>query len=204
MGKCIDLDGQKFGRLTVIKRVENTKGGGSRWLCRCECDKQTIVLRGNLTSGGTKSCGCLKITHGHSLCGIRSRTYTTWNSMIQRCTNLNNPEYKNYGSRGIKVCGKWRKFEGFFQDMGKRPPNTTIDRIDNNKGYNKTNCRWITIKEQNRNKRTNRLINIGGDIRPLVEWCEIYKLCYNTVLYRIHRGWTPDEALELVPRKKKK
>ncbi len=208
MGKLIDLTGQKFGRLIVIKRVENDNSGHVQWLCQCDCGEGTMVQGGNLKNSNTKSCGCLHtetITqHGHSSRSIISKIYRIWIQMIQRCTNPNVKNYKNYGGRGIKVCERWRQFENFLQDMGEKPSGLSVDRIDNNGDYCKENCKWSTRKEQNRNTRQNRLITINGITKPLAEWCEIYNLNYKTVCTRIYRGWTSEEALELVPRKKKK
>ncbi len=210
MRQLIDLTGQNINRLTVIERVDNDKYGYVKWLCRCECGKETIVRGGNLKNGHTKSCGCLKkelviqrnYKHGHSLDG-GSKTYKTWESMIQRCTNLKNKAYKNYGGRGIKVCKSWLKFEGFFQDMGERLPNMSLDRVDNNRNYCKENCRWATWKEQNRNRRDNRLITINGITKCIIKWCEIRKLPYARVWWRINHGWTPEEALEIISRARK-
>ncbi len=212
MSKLINLMGQKFGRLTVIERAENDKYDKTMWLCQCECSKKTIVQGSSLKSGATKSCGCLNkenlknnnrsLTHGHTANGIISLTYHTWEQMIQRCTNPNNKDYKDYGGRGIKVCKSWLKFEGFFQDMVKRPKGLSLDRIDNNGNYCKENCRWATNKEQHRNTRRAILVIIYGVTKPLAEWCEIYNMNYNTVRNRLCYGWTSEEALEIIPRKK--
>ncbi len=210
--KIIDLTDQKFGRLTVLERTKN-QGIQPTWLCQCECGNQIVTQAGNLKNGNTKSCGCLKketgkkigkqnIKHGHTLNGIRSKTYITWYNMIQRCTNLNHRSYKHYGGRGIKVCEAWLSFESFFQDMGERPPNMSIDRIDNDGDYCSENCKWSTPKEQARNMTTNRLITIDDITKCLAEWCYQYNLSRDTVDERMRRGWTPEEALELKPKKK--
>ncbi len=204
MNQVIDLSGKLFKYLTVIKRVENAKSGVARWLCQCKCGKQTIIQGGNLKSGHTKSCGCLNQPHGHNRVGKRSKTYETWYSMIQRCTNSNSNRYEDYGGRGIYVCEAWLKFEGFLQDMGERPPNMSIDRIDNNGDYCKENCKWSTRKEQQRNTQRTIWITINSVTKCLAEWCEYYGLKYNTIYARIYQyAWTPEEALELVPRCKK-
>lgn len=211
MGKFIDLTGQRFGRLTVVKRVENNKHGHAKWLCQCECGKHIIVCGYSLKNNNTKSCGCFKkislykknYKHGHSCRKKTSKTYQVWEHMIRRCKNPNVKNYKNYGGRGIKVCEAWLKFENFLQDMGERPEGLSIDRIDNDGNYYKENCKWSTRKEQNRNKRNNILITINGVTKCLVEWCEIFNLKYNMVKSRIYRGWTIDEALEIIPQRKK-
>ncbi len=213
MSKVIDLTGQKFNRWTVIKYHHKNKYRSHFWLCKCDCGNQTIVRGDNLKGGATKSCGCLRkeslqlnphnLKHGHTTNDIISETYTTWQKMNQRCHNPNVSNYKNYGGRGIKVCKKWRKFEGFFQDMGERPPGLTLDRVDNDRDYCKANCKWSTPKEQARNTRRNKTFIINGVNRCLAEWCEIYNLAYYLVKRRIYNGWTIEEALEIVPRKRK-
>lgn len=200
MPKLIDLTGQRFGRLVVIKWAGKDKQGNYLWLCRCNC-KNEIITRGyDLKSGNTKSCGCFKIQrtiermtkHGHSQ---NNKTYVSWYAMIQRCTNLNNERYKDYGGRGITVCKRWRKFENFLEDMGERPPKCTIERKNNNKGYYKKNCKWATSIEQNRNSRHNCLIIYNGKTQCLAVWAEEYNILYNTLLQRLRRNWSIEGAL---------
>lgn len=212
MGKFIDLTGQRFGRLSVVERKENNKHCNTMWLCQCDCGNEHIVCGSNLRRGDTKSCGCFQreqtsmanYQHGHNCNYNISKTYQTWQHIIQRCNNSNHTSYKNYGGRGINVCDRWLKFENFLEDMGERPPNLTIDRVDNNEDYCKENCKWSTNKEQKRNTRRNILVTINGITKCLKDWCKIYKLNYNTIRSRLRLGWTPKEALELVPRKKGK
>lgn len=210
MGKVIDLMGHQFGRLTVIKRVDNANDGHARWLCRCACRKITIVRSNNLRNGTTRSCGCLAIDntkqrsviHGYARKN-KSKIYQIWRSMINRCTNINSKDYKNYGARGIRVCKRWFKFENFLTDMGERPDNMTLDRVDNNGNYCKENCRWATIKQQHRNMRSNIFFTINSETKCLKEWCEIRNLKYSTVSMRINQyGWNIEEALEFIPRNK--
>lgn len=208
MSVFIDLVGQKFGRLTVVERAKNNKGGSARWLCQCKCDKRVVVQASNLKNKNTQSCGCLqkemayKSNYVHGCCDKNNPTYQTWQQMVQRCTNPNNKSYKNYGSRGIHVCEAWLKFENFLQDMGKHPKGMTLDRVDNDGNYCKENCRWTTYKQQNRNYRRNILIKINDETKCLMEWCERYGLKYQTIYMRLRRGWTIEEALELTIRRK--
>ncbi len=149
MPKMINLVGQKFERLVVIKRVENNKWGSSRWLCLCDCDNETIIQGGDLRSGAAKSCGCLRkeklmkrlTKHGHRTTSKTTATYVSWRAMNQRCTDPNGRQWKDYGGRGITVCEEWGKFTNFLEDMGERPNDKSIERINNNKGYCKSNCR---------------------------------------------------------------
>jgi hypothetical protein len=155
VSKLIDLTKRRFGRFIVFRRVENDKNGNLYWLCKCDCGQEKVVGGNDLKSGGTKSCGCLRrqTMHGHKKRGKITGTYISWRRMIQRCTNPNDKDYHYYGGRGITVYKRWLRFENFLKDMGERPEGYTIDRINNNKGYYKLNCRWATRSEQQKNKR---------------------------------------------------
>ena len=206
-----NLIGKKFERLTVIQRGGNNRWGNSRWLCRCECGNEKIILGKNLKSGHTKSCGCLhiektierSITHGHTTKRNISKTYQAWHDMISRCTNPNNKRYQDYGGRGIKVCKRWLKFENFLEDMGEVPEGCQIDRIDNNKGYDKSNCKWSTRKEQQRNMRNNLYFTYKNKTQLLIGWAEQFNINYQTLYSRIFiLGWSIEKALTTPVRKR--
>ena len=161
-----NIIGQRFERLVVVAlHSEGGKHGKRKFLCCCDCDTRKIVLGNNLTRGLSRSCGCLRrelarekmralckeqTTHGQ--CG--SPEYRCWVGMLQRCTNPKVRNWKNYGGRGIRIDDpRWLKFVNFFADMGVRPNGMSLDRIDNEKGYSKSNCRWATASEQNKNRR---------------------------------------------------
>ena len=191
MGAFIDLTGKHFGRWTVVERSNGTFGQNIRWLCRCDCGTERNVVGGDLRSGKSICCGCVK-KHGYTY----TPTYTSWNSMIQRCTNPNNLNYHNYGGRGIKVCDTWRDFRSFLADMGEKPEGTSLDRIDNDMGYCKENCRWATRKQQANNRRTNNNVTFGGKTLNLKEWSELCGVTSTTIYYRIFKyGWPLDQAL---------
>jgi len=189
MRKFIDLTGQRFGRLVVVSKAENSNSGHARWNCICDCGVEAIVFGCNLRSGCTKSCGCLQrektsetnITHGMT----KTPTHITWKSMKQRCTDHKYSCYENYGGRGIAVCGRWNKFDNFYEDMGKRPNGTSLERIDNNGNYCPENCCWATPKTQNRNTRRNRIIEYDGKSQCLSAWAEELEINYETLRKRL-------------------
>lgn len=183
--KFIDLTNKKFGRLTVINRAKD-RGKQTCWLCECDCGKRTIVRSGNLKNGHTNSCGCLlkeqckktgkKTKHGLSY----TKLYYKWNSMKDRCYNIKNKRYYDYGGRGIKICEDWLKdFLSFFNwalENGYKD-NLTIDRIDVNGNYCPENCRWATAKEQANNRRPFRAKYISYD-KNRKKWAVVVKHNY--------------------------
>lgn len=196
-----DLTGQTFGRLTVIALAHKHKR--YYWLCQCICGNEKIVAGNNL-GRRVRSCGCLQqearyintFTHGES----NDIEHKLWDGIKQRCYNKDNPNYRNYGERGIVMSDDWRdNYMNFKKDMGNKPyPEATIERKDNNKNYSKDNCMWATRKQQCNNTRVNRFISINGKILTIAQLSEKYNINYPKLYYRlIISGWPIEKALEL-------
>lgn len=193
-----DLTGKKFNRLTVIKDTgERYINGGKKYLCICECGNETNVRADSLKNSHVKSCGCYNkeatfnrlIIHGHNITGKTSPEYHCWHGMIQRCTNANHQSYHNYGGRGIKVCSRWRVFTNFLGDMGLRPSlKHSLDRYPDNDGnYRPGNVRWATMKQQSRNKRTNRWLYVKNQKLTLRDWSRLFKTSETSILTMLGR-----------------
>jgi len=206
-GRIADLAGQEFNRLTVVRFLgrARSKGGHTRpyWLCKCECGKCVNVDTGSLKKGATKSCGCLnhemnveQLGHRQTKHGMsKTNIYKAWKGMKERCSPTGR-ETKNYSDRGITVCERWQSFENFREDMGERPfPGAQLDRIDNDKGYSADNCRWVTCKENQRNRRTNVNLTYQGRTQTIAAWAEETGLKDSTIRYRLRRGWPVERAL---------
>jgi hypothetical protein len=197
------------GRLTQIGSSFQVRVGKrkSRFaVFACECGKNSIASHGDVKRGTVISCGCYRneirgkhfVTHGmfSETNGERTPTYYSWSSMLERCRNENAPGYQCYGGRGISVCDRWSVFKSFKEDMGDRPAETTLDRIDNSKGYSVDNCRWATATVQGRNRRTNVILTINAEAKTIAEWAQDPMAAKNKTIYeRVRRGWTHRESV---------
>lgn len=194
MPRAVDITGTRFGRLTAVRREYCHKTRGWYWRCACDCGAEIVACLGNIRSGNTRSCGCLKLdttkarstTHGDT----GSSEYMSWADMIARCHRPNHKAFANYGGRGIRVCRRWHKFESFLADMGRRPSRQhSIERVNNDKGYSPDNCVWATRKAQSRNQRTNRTIDTPKGPMLLCEAADVSGISAHTLWKRLNRKW---------------
>lgn len=202
-----DMTGRRFGRLTVIERsgyvLDKSNRKSINWKCQCDCGNITYVTSNNL-KGKTRSCGCYlreiagkqTITHGFR----KTRLYSIYNSMKQRCNNKNNHAYKNYGGRGIKVCDEWNKPDGLknFAEWALNngySDDLTIDRINVNGDYEPSNCRWVSISEQSKNTRRNVLICYEGKTMILSDFSRITGIDHRYISRFLKKGVSIEEII---------
>jgi hypothetical protein len=195
-----NLTGLRFGRWTVLSLFRIDRN--AFWLCRCDCGNESPVCRTSLVKHGSRSCGCLrdeiatKESTTHGMHG--SPEYVAWLSIKYRCDNPNSNSHHNYGGRGIAMCDLWRQsFERFLADVGHRPSlKHSIDRFpDTNGNYEPGNVRWATVKEQQRNKRTNRLLTWKGKTQTMTDWAEELGFTVNLIYYRLKKSDSMDDVL---------
>lgn len=190
--------GTRFGRLTTVGEAFRHKSARS-YVCVCDCGNKRIVPSQSLRECRQVSCGCYRVEqigktsflHGMS----KTPIHNLWLGMIQRCTDVNNHAYASYGGRGIKVSIPWLKFVNFYADMGDVPPGLTLDRRDNDKGYSKENCHWVTPKAQANNRRSSKMLTFEGKTQTQRQWEEEKELSEGMINGRIARGWTVERAI---------
>lgn len=199
--KAEDSLGQRYGQLTILAISHRNARCNAFMLCQCDCGNKKVVQLGNLRNGHTVSCGCWNIkqsrdrntTHGcHG-----TRLHGIWNGTLQRTSNPHRKSYKNYGERGITVCKEWHSFEAFqaWSLANGYSESLTIDRKDNGGNYEPDNCRWATMKEQERHRTNNALYEYDGKLRPLIEISEASGIEYKTLHLRLTRlGWGIERA----------
>lgn len=197
--RTTDLIGKTFNNLTVTE-FAYSKDGRGYWKCKCTCGNETVVLRSNLPK--IKSCGCLLTTNKY-VGKFPEQVRQAYYNMRKRCYSKSNKSYKDYGGRGITICEEWSTLEGFLNDMLESyQEGLTLDRIDVDKNYCKENCRWVSLKKQANNKRTNFMVEYKGEKMSLTEICERYSLNYSFIRKRILEGNSIEEAMNIpVPKK---
>jgi hypothetical protein len=194
------LIGRTFSRLTVVSESVNTCGNKRKWKCICECGKHVEVQAFSLTSGGTKSCGCLRAeliaarNKSHGMSG--TPVYAVWNTMLQRCHNPESRQWPDYGGRGVIADPSWWDFRVFLTDMG-TPPfiGASLERVDNNLGYSKTNCVWADSVSQANNTRKNVYVTYNNETLTVAQWARKLGLRPGTIRHRLKAGWDTNQAL---------
>lgn len=197
-----DMTGERFGRLTVTTYAGKAPNGHTLWECKCSCGAFVTVSRSNLISGRQVSCGCkrreqagmINQTHG----GRNSRLYSIWCNMITRTTNPKGTAYHRYGGRGVKMCEEWRNNFEAFRDWALANGYTeelTIDRIDNDGGYEPDNCRWVPWSEQFNHRSNTKLITYHGETLSISQWAEKLNISKTMLYQRIKAGWPVERAL---------
>lgn len=204
--KAIDITGQKFSRLTAIKRVGTNNDGRPVWLFLCDCGNEHTVNSKDVRYGHSKSCGCYasdmlvkrNFKHGHTKHdNVSTPEFKAWLGMRKRVQDPTYHAYERYKARGIKICGRWSEFANFYEDMGKRPEDMTLERIDNNGNYEPSNCKWATRLEQTNNRENTIHITYKGETDTLSNWARKKDIGYMKLYKRIvRRGWDIDKALE--------
>lgn len=193
MGTLIDLTGSTVGYWTVLRRGENF-GTVTRWVCRCICGTEKLIRAGHLATGASTNCGCIKPPkkHGQAAGKKFSKKYRTWRYMMARCTN---PNHKNAGIYYGLMCQDWLEFTNFDKDVPDPPSEEyTIDRVENEKGYEPGNVRWVLMAEQHRNQRNCRWIEFDGKRQLLTDWAKEIGVSNSTLHARIKK-WGINKAL---------
>lgn len=204
---AIDLIGIRVGRLVVISYEGRNKQSKQLFRCKCDCGNEVVTTKSSLTRKDevkrTKSCGCARresMLRVHTKHGMATRKGTVpefgvWKDMIKRCTNEKRDDFKYYGGRGISVCERWLDFGNFYADMGERPDGMTIDRINTRGNYEPGNCRWITIQEQQNNRRSCVYVEHEGRTQNMKQWARELGISYEKVRAGIKSGKSMSEIL---------
>jgi len=210
-GGGLNLQGLKFGRWTVEKLAKERRHGNVCWLCTCECGEQREVMASTLNTGRSRSCGCLlrdtnsEVQRTHGMSRVGSRLYSIWKGMKSRCINKRSYTYKSYGGRGITVCARWLEdFVNFYNDMNPTyAPGLTLDRIDFDKGYEPSNCRWATRAEQSKNRKSSVFVDTLEGKMYVAEAARRAGLSQAGMMSRVRNNF-PIEQLLLPPRTAKR
>ncbi len=185
--------GERFGSLVVTGFSHRTEKSDAYYEARCDCGRKVVVAQKHLR-GRVRSCKpCSRTRHGMS----QTAEHLAWSNMRRRCEDPSNVAFANYGGRGIRVCDSWREsFDAFFENVGPRPSSRhSLDRIDNERGYEPGNVRWATRAEQSRNRRDNRRLAARGETLCLSDWATRLGTVPDTIDGRLKRGWSVERAV---------
>lgn len=206
MQRRVCLPGDRYGRLLVIREAEKSEGSSQRRVhCLCDCGTRKSVQVSGLTSGKSKSCGCLHREKSRDMIGTLRKThgeahgtpeYRVWKGIRDRCNRSSNKSFPRYGGRGIVIAPEWSSYEVFLADMGRKPgPKFSIDRIDRNGPYSKENCRWADLVTQANNTSRNRVIEIDGKTKTISQWSRVSGVPAGHIWARLNLGWKPSRAV---------
>lgn len=200
MRKKENLVGRKFGNLTVIEEAPDYVSPlGKRmtqWKCKCDCGNEIVATSRNIKTLHTKSCGCLNHIQIHGM--TNARIYKIWQDVKTRCYYPSHKSHKNYGGRGITMCDEWKDNAKAFIDWSFShgySDDLTLDRIDSDKGYSPNNCRWVTMKVQENNRRNNHKLEYNGETHTISEWANIYGVKHGLISQRLRLGWPIEKAI---------
>ena len=208
MAKIIDITGQRFGRLTVLRLDKIDKRGEKFWLCQCDCGNTASVSSYKLRTGYTRSCGCLQQEHRkegfnrkHGMAD--TKLYVIWQNMKHRCTDPKNMMFKHYGGRGITVCQEWLSgFEQFLKwaESAGYYEGLSLERINVNGNYEPNNCKWITKTQQYLNRTDSHFLTAFGRTQTIKEWADESGIKYDTIERRVNQyGWSAEKAVTFKP-----
>jgi hypothetical protein len=207
-----EILGTRFGRLVVVGfQKKKPPNRGWSWVCRCDCGNTHIASPNDIRNGKIKSCGCYhreaskkRAQKFENDVYSNKRLYSIYNGIKKRCYSCNEPRYRDYGARGIIMCDIWIDkecgFDNFvtWSNANGYDDTKSIDRIDVNGNYEPSNCRWISMKEQNLNKRCTKWVDYNGEHIQLKILCDRYKLKYDAIHNRIYNlGWSVNDAIEI-------
>jgi hypothetical protein len=200
--KTIDLTGKRFNRL-FVDSFSHSDDGLIYWNTICDCGTEKKIAGSRIKNGMTQSCGCLRMEtikrantkHGHYVGGMKSKTYASWEAMMDRCYRPSSGSFHSYGAKGVTVCERWHKFENFLADMGDRPLNHQLDRKDAGLGYSLKNCRWLTHLENQQNRRNVRVYELNGELLTGRQIAERFDAPVRIVGNRLSKGLSIEDAL---------
>ena len=217
MGNVKDITGRTFGEWEVLSEYGRNKSGGAVFLCRCSCGNERVVDGRSIRCGASTNCGCKRRIHAIEAArkavkthgGRFERLYCVWRGMLDRCNNKNSKFYHRYGGRGITVCDEWMDYANFREwamshgyDPFVRKGVCTLERMNNDLGYNPANCVWATSMVQCNNRSSNHIINAFGESHTIAEWARRTGIRKDTLRRRICiYGWSPERALKTPVRK---
>ena len=205
--KAIDITGERFGRLTAVKRIGKDKRNNALWLCKCDCGNEVVRATAELKKRNNHSCGCLAKEHlddmanantTHGMSG--SRLYGCYKGMMSRCYRPKDIHYNAYGKRGITVCKEWKNKPKAFIEWALAngySDDLTIERIDVNGNYEPSNCTWIPMIEQYDNKRQNVMIEWNGERHNATYWARKFGISAQKIRWRYKHGWSIERIFNL-------